>query len=47
MFRGRGIYQPAVDDAIDRLDEGGYVRDCFHPSDSLLLDYLALGTPLR
>jgi len=25
-FRGRGIYQPAVDFAIDRLDQGGWVH---------------------
>lgn len=25
-FRGQGIYQPAVDAAIEKVDQGGWVR---------------------
>ena len=30
-FRGRGVFQPAIDDAIEKLNRGEWVRASFPP----------------
>lgn len=41
--RGGGIYQPAVDTAIERLQEGGWVSNVYQPKGQHLMH---LGTHL-
>jgi len=47
-FRGKGVYQPAVDVAIEKLDQGGWVCATFPSRCCSGIDPLTeLGTSLR